>query len=77
MKFPAFPFPEFESVQTIKLATSKITFVFLISTIHIYLSFVSEAFEEYIWDHFDIHSSCCKKLLCQLSNGLKRDLGPL
>ena len=48
MKFPAFPFPEFESVQTIKLATSKITFVFLISTIHIYLSFVSEAFEEYI-----------------------------
>ena len=45
MKFPAFPFPEFESVQTIKLATPKITFVFLISTIHIYLSFVSEAFE--------------------------------
>ena len=41
MKFPAFPFPEFESVQTIKLASSKITFVVLFSTIRIYSSFVS------------------------------------
>ena len=46
----AFRFPEFESVQTIKLVSSELTFYFisytvLFLTIHNYFSFFSEAFK--------------------------------
>ena len=44
----AFPFPEFESVQTMKLVSSKITFVILFLTIHNYFLF-------FFWSIWIIH----------------------
>lgn len=52
--FPAFPFPEFQSIQTIKFVSSRSTFTVLFLTIRTYFSF----FMEHLNDTFEITLSC-------------------